>query len=219
VTGDLDTPIANAIAAAAPFSENSPVGEEIAYLREIGREGDPDSVRRGELFPNATLLTPAGTTTSVAAIRQGRPAVIIFFRGGWCPYCSLTLGVYRNRLREALTVRGVDLIAISPQTPEQTLLLQQTRDLDFSIVSDPGNKLARAIGILTHPADAVIQSYLTNGVDIAATNADGTAGLPMPTTVIINSDGLVEHVDVHPDYSARTEPKGIIHAVDHMLRQ
>jgi peroxiredoxin len=132
----------------------------------------------------------------------------------WCPFCNIALGAYQARLLPELTDRGVELLAVSPQKPNGSLSIREKHDLQFAVLSDPGNELARAAGILTAPSEEARAMQLELGLDLAEINADGTTRVPMPTTVILDPDGTVKWVDVHPDYSTRTEPDVILAALD-----
>jgi peroxiredoxin len=113
-----------------------------------------------------------------------------------------------------LARRGVALVAISPQTPDGSLSMQEKNELTFTVLSDPGNRVAKEIGILTAPSAEAHAAQLELGLDLSAVNADGTTGLPMPTTVIVDTDRVVRWVDVHPNYNTRSEPDQILAALD-----
>jgi peroxiredoxin len=111
---------------------------------------------------------------------------------------------------------GIGLVAISPMRPDGSLSMQQIHDLSFTVVSDPGNVIARGLGILTHPSDGAREAQLHLGLDLTIVNADGTVALPMPTVVVLDARHKVRWIDVHPDYSTRSEPKQIPEAIDHL---
>jgi peroxiredoxin len=139
--------------------------------------------------------------------------VLVFYRGAWCPFCNVTLRAYQELLLPELAARGVALIALSPQTPDGALSVQETNELAYAVLSDPGNQLAGALGILTETgADArAVQAQF--GIDVAATNADGTQTIPMPTVVVLDAAGTIRWIDIHPDYTTRTEPEEILKQV------
>jgi peroxiredoxin len=171
----------------------------------------------GTPMPDAKLLDVHGTATTLAEARWGQPAVVVFYRGAWCPYCNLTLRTYQQQLVPALAARDLSLIAISPQKPDGALTMQETSGLTFTVLSDPGNQIAGQLGILTMPADAVREAQAALGVDVAAGNADGTHTLPMPTVVLVDADGVIRWIDVHPNYATRTEVPQILEAVGSQL--
>ena len=186
-------------------------GADQAALDAAGIPGDVATP--GMPMPDGDLLDAHGQATSLGATRAGRPAVVVFYRGAWCPYCNLTLKAYQEQLTDELTARGATLIAVSPQRPDGSLTMQETNALTFPVLSDPGNQLATALGILTRPDPAVAAVQGRIGLDVGATNADGTNGLPMPTVVIVDATGIISWIDVHPNYTTRTEPATILAAL------
>jgi peroxiredoxin len=122
-----------------------------------------------------------------------------------------------DRLLDALPElrrRGFGLIAVSPQKPDESLTLQEKKELTFTVLSDPGNVLAARFGIVTTPSPDVIEAQLKLGLDLTQGNADGTTAIPMPTTVVIDADRIVRWIDVHPDYGARSEVSDILAAIN-----
>jgi alkyl hydroperoxide reductase subunit AhpC len=113
----------------------------------------------------------------------------------------------------ALAERGISLVAISPQTPDGSLSTKETKELTFTVLSDPGNQIAGQLGILTAPSGGTRAAQLQLGLDLTQVNADGTTGLPMPAVIIADADGTIGWIDVHPDYTTRTEPGQILQAV------
>ena len=85
------------------------------------------------------------------------------------------------------------------------------------MLSDPGNQLARQLGILTAPSDGARAAQMQLGLDLIQVNADGTTGLPMPTVLIADADGVIRWIDVHPDYSTRTEPGQVLQAISQTI--
>ncbi|WP_232661635.1 peroxiredoxin-like family protein [Pseudonocardia sp. TRM90224] len=176
--------------------------------------GTPDGVSRaGTPMPDAELLDAHGNPTSLTAARGGERAVVVFYRGAWCPYCNLALRTYQQVLLPQLQERGVTLIALSPQKPDGSLSMQETNELTFTVLSDPGNTIAGQLGILTSHSDDARAAQATLGLDVAGANADGTQNLPMPTVVIVEADGTIGWIDVRPNYATRTEPADIIAAL------
>jgi peroxiredoxin len=128
----------------------------------------------------------------------------------------VALAAYQQHLLPALTERGVRLAAVSPQAPDGSLSMQEKHDLGFTVLSDPGNGIARTLGILSQPSDEARAAQLELGLDLTAVNADGTTGVPMPTVAILDADHVLRWIDVHPDYSTRTEPAQVIRALDQL---
>jgi peroxiredoxin len=200
------------MAAQAP---NEIMGVFTREQAELAARGTPSGVAvTGAGLPDADLLDAHGIPTTLYRVTDGRPTVIVFYRGAWCPYCNLALSTYQAHLLPALTERRVTLIAVSPQRPDKSLSMQQKNDLAFPVVSDPGNTMARLLGVLSAPSAEARAAQLQLGLDLTTVNADGTTAVPMPTTVIVDADHIIRWIDVHPDYSTRSEPAAIIAALD-----
>ena len=184
---------------------------------ELAAGGVPAGIApTGTVLPDAELLGVHGAATTLYAVAGGGPAVLVFYRGAWCPYCNIALSAYQEQLLPQLTERGIRLIAISPQKPNGSLTMQQKNGLAFTVVSDPGNVIAGRLGILTRPSPEARAAQLQLGLDLTNVNADGTVTLPMPATVILDASHAVRWIDVHPDYTTRTEPWQVIGALDHV---
>jgi peroxiredoxin len=182
--------------------------------RDLAAASQPPAVAQsGTKLPDGQLLDVAGQPTTLAGTLAGKPAVIVFYRGGWCPYCNIALRTYQAQLVPALEERGISLIAVSPQTPDGSLSTKQAKELTFTVLSDPGNQIARQLGILTAPSDGARAAQLQLGLDLTKVNADGTTGLPMPTVLIADAAGVIRWIDVHRDYTTRTEPGQILQAI------
>jgi peroxiredoxin len=185
-----------------------------AEQRELAAAGRPaGTARPGDRMPDGELLDAAGKPTTLAETLGANPAVIVFYRGGWCPYCNISLRTYQAQLVPALAGRGIPLVAISPQTADESLSTQETKELTFSVLSDPGNQIAGQLGILTAPSEGVRAAQLQLGLDLTQVNADGTTGLPMPTVIVTDADGVIRWIDVHRDYTTATEPDQILQAI------
>jgi peroxiredoxin len=181
----------------------------------LDARGVPQNVAApGSMMPDGDLLDVHGAATSLARLRAGRPAVVVFYRGAWCPYCNIALRTYQAELVPALGQRGVELIAVSPQKPDGSLTSAQSNELTYSVASDPGNQIATALGILTEPSPDSVAAQTKLGLDLTEANADGGTALPMPTVVVIDAAGIIGWIDVHPNYTTRTEVPDILAAVD-----
>jgi peroxiredoxin len=181
----------------------------------LDARGVPQNVAApGSVMPDGDLLDVHGAPTSLARLRAGRPAVVVFYRGAWCPYCNIALRTYQAELVPALGQRGVELIAVSPQKPDGSLTSAQSNELTYSVASDPGNQIATALGILTEPSPDSVAAQFKLGLDLTDANADGGKALPMPTVVVTDAAGIIRWIDVHPNYTTRTEVPDILAAVD-----
>jgi peroxiredoxin len=208
----MTTPIADQVheMRSRADGENAFTREQAALAERVPSEVFP----LGAPMPDAQLLDVHGSATTLRAAIADRPAVVVLYRGAWCPYCNLTLRTYQQRLIPRLAERGAVLVAISPQKPDGSLSMQEKNELAFPVLSDRGNSIARALGALTQPSPEVLAAQREHGLDLTETNADSTVELPMPTVVIVDAAGTVRWLDIHPDYTTRSEPDAILRALD-----
>lgn len=180
-------------------------------IRDLLDQGVPaGAVTVGDTLEPFTLTDATGAPVSLDQLVEHGPAVIVFYRGGWCPYCNLALRTYQRELLPELAAFGARLVAISPQSPDQSLSTAEKAELEFTVLSDPGNRVAHRVGIVFQQADEVLEVQRTLGLDLAEVNAEGSTELPRPTVLIVDRDRTVRFVDVQPDYTARTEVADIL---------
>jgi peroxiredoxin len=172
-----------------------------------------EAVKAGDHLEAFTLDDATGTAVSLSQLVEAGPAVIVFYRGGWCPYCNLALRTYQRELLPELDAFGARLVAVSPQSPDQSLSTTEKAGLAFTVLSDPGSRVARSIGIAFQQADEVLAAQRQLGLDLAQVNAEGSTQLPRPTVLIVDQNRTVRFVDVQPDYTARTEVTDILAAL------
>lgn len=173
-----------------------------------------DAVKVGDTVPEADLVATDGAVTTLSDAIGDAPAVLVFYRGAWCPYCNIALQTYQRDLLPALTERGIGLVAISPQTPAGSEQAVQNGGLQFTVLSDPATVLIRQLGIVTEPSGDARKAHTQLGFDVADSNADSTGDIPFPTVLLVDADRVVRFADVHVDYTTRTEVSAILAAVD-----
>lgn len=174
------------------------------------------AVSVGDKVSPFTLLDATGQPRSLEELTTDGPAVVVFYRGGWCPYCNLALRAYERDLLPELQNFSARLVAISPETPDASLTTQEKDELTYTVLSDTGAELASALGITFTPSDAGIAAQRQLGLDIRTTRDDDETTLPMPTVLIIDPNHIVRFSDVHPDYTSRTEVSDILAALQQL---
>jgi peroxiredoxin len=137
---------------------------------------------------------------------------LTFFRGEWCPYCDMQLRALQKVLPE-IQAQGASLVAISPQSNEYSLSMEENGGLGYPLLSDVDNKVAKEFRI-SHELDQVLRdTYISIGKDVSQYNADGSFTLPLAATFVIGQDGtiLYSFIDCHP--GRRAEPVDILNAI------
>ena len=181
----------------------------IAELRAAGLERD--ALKPGEPAPNFTLPDATGKPVSLAARLREGPVVLAFYRGGWCPYCNLELRAWQRVLPE-LRALGAQLIAVSPESPDNSLSTQEKNALSFTVLTDERSTVARAYRLAFRLSPDLQALYQSRGRDLAEWN-DGDWTLPVPGTFVIGKNRRLVLVHVDADYRTRLEPATAIDAV------
>ncbi|MGW3999309.1 peroxiredoxin-like family protein [Amycolatopsis sp. NPDC004772] len=180
---------------------------EIAEVLEADRRRvATDFAEVGAKIEDFTLPGADGTSTSLGELVAEGPAVLVFYRGQWCPYCNLTLRTYQQELLPELAKSGARLAAISPQKPDGAV-----PDLAFPVLSDVGSTVARGLGLSYPVSDVVREAMKTLGTDLEEVN--GSWELVHPAVVVVGRDRMIRYIDVHPDFVTRTEPADILKAL------
>lgn len=183
-------------------------------IQDFLDEGVPsDVIAVGATLQSFTLSDATGAPTTLDQLVETGPAVIVFYRGGWCPHCNVALRTYQRELLPEMASSGARLVAISPQAPDQSLSTAEKAGLEFTVLSDPASRLAREIGIAFEQPHEVLDAHRKLGLDLAQVNTEGSTQLPRPTVLIVDKSRTVRFVDVRPDYTARTEVADILAAL------
>ena len=149
--------------------------------------------------------------SSTELLAKGR-VIICFFRGRWCPFCVGQLEAM-NLLVPEIQAAGASLIAISPQTVQQSFFMADQHKLRFSLLSDVGNEVARKFGLVYRVPEFQQAVYRRAFINLPLANGDESWELPIPATYIIDRDGTVLYASSNPDYTERPEPGEILATV------
>lgn len=180
---------------------------------ELANSGIADrSLKERDRAPNFTLPDATGQSVELQSLLKKGPVVISFYRGQWCPYCNLELRTLQQALPEFESL-GATLVAISPQTPDNSLSTQEKHELSFPVLSDVGNQVARQFGLVFQLPENIRAIYDAFGIDLQAHNGDDRFELPLPATYVMDRDGTIVLAFVEADYTQRLDPSEIVAAL------
>jgi peroxiredoxin len=188
-----------------------------AGIDSVRQSGILDSaVQTGQKAPDFTLVNAAGQKVTLSQQLKKGPVVLVWYRGGWCPYCNKTLSTLQEYLPE-FTKRGATLIAITPEVPDSSLSTKERKHLEFEILSDVGNKVGQQYHVVFTLATEVGKMYKAGGW-LEKYNGDSTNTLPLAATYVIDKNGMVTYSFLDADYRKRAEPEAIIGALDRIKK-
>ena len=167
--------------------------------------------------PNVELRTPSGEAESLDAIIAGKPTVLIFYRGGWCPYCNTPLKEL-NDIESNLSELGYQIIAISPDAPEQLAATVDKTEVAYQLYSDSKLAASDAFGITFTLDQKTLDKYKKYKIDLGvASGGDNVDRLPVPAVFILTSEGKISFQYVSPDYRSRIPGKLLLTAAQTSL--
>ena len=181
---------------------------ETEALRASGIEDR--ALKPGLFAPDFMLPDPNGRLFRLHSLLSRGPVVLVFYRGGWCPYCNLHLRGFQRALPE-LEKFGARVVAVSPQLPDNSLTTQEKNQLTFLVLSDVGNKVASRFGIVYQLSEQLQELYRQFGHPLDVFNGpDGEQHLPLPATFLIGRDGRIRLTHVDADYTHRLDPDDVV---------
>lgn len=174
---------------------------------------NPLKVSVGDKAPEFDLPNALGNIVSLQEYIKKGPVVITFYRGNWCPYCNLALNTYQRILLE-IKALGANLIAISPQNPDSSLNMQEKHALEFEVLSDDKNEVAKQYTTIIKNALEAVDEAKKLGIDFYDFYDDKSRDIPVPAVFIIDTDGTIVYAKSEGgDYSLRVEPQDILDAL------
>jgi len=193
---------------AQQMSENAPpevletMGAEIGKLAESGIMNA--ALKVGDKAPDFEFEDSNGNTVDLNALIENGPVVVSFNRGNWCPFCNIEFKHLQNTLNEIKSA-GANLVVISPQLQEKSAELIGQNGLDYPVLFDKGNEVAKKFGIAFTLAESLRPIHKAFGMDIPAHNGDESFELPIPATYVINSNQEIIFASVNPNWMERAE--------------
>ena len=167
----------------------------------------------GEHAPAFALPDQHGRIVRLSERLAHGPVVLLFVRGGWCPFCTLTLRAYQKAL-PAIEAAGAELLAITPQPADSCSAVAERDLLAFPVLSDQGNRIADDYGVAYDLAPALRGLYARLGHDLPRLNRTGDWRVPLPATFIVGVDGDVVRAHVEPVAHRRLEPVDVVRSLN-----
>ncbi len=197
-------------ASKVPSERGAIMQSSIDNIRESGLEDNAPKV--GDTLPDTKLVDVNGKEVVLSDLRGEKKAVITFYRGGWCPYCNLQLHYYQEALPQMKEL-GAELIAISPEMPDNSLSTSQKNNLEFAVLSDHQNHYARQLGLVFTLEPELVEVYKSFGINLEKVNGDDKWELPLSATFVVDKDGKVLYRFVEADYKKRAAVADILKAL------
>lgn len=165
----------------------------------------------GQAIPAIPLVTAEGTSFDLKAAAKEQPLIIIFYRGGWCPYCNTHLGQLQE-IEPKLRELGYRIIAISPDRPEKISESMESGKMTYTLLSDSTMEASKAFGIAFEVEAPMLKKLDSYNIDIEAASGEKHHLLPVPSVFIAGTDGIIDFSYSNPDYKTRLAPDVLLAA-------
>ena len=172
----------------------------------------------GAKVPAALVKTMDGAELDLAAAVAGKPTLLVFYRGSWCPYCNKHLAALAELEPELLKL-GYQILAVSPDDPAGLATMTEKNHLSYRLLSDRKMQAAGALGLAFRVNAATVEKYQGWKIDLAPVPGEPAARwLPVPAAYLIAADGTIRFVHANPDYKVRLAAADLLAAAKNALR-
>jgi peroxiredoxin len=156
----------------------------------------------GAPAPTFAAETAHGTLRTFSPHDYRKPTVVIFYRGGWCPYCNAQLSDLHS-VEPKLRKIGFEIVFLSTDQPKLLYASLKATDIHYTLLSDSHLAAAQAFHVAYHVDDATLAKMRDYGIDLEATTGTSLHELPVPSVFIIDTTGIIRYVYSNPDYTVR----------------
>ena len=185
------------------FALYFPARAEIAASAESAKP-----LAKGSAVPDVSLKTIEGKEFSLKKETADKLTVMIFYRGGWCPYCNRHLADVQ-KAQDDLAKLGYQVLAVSPDGAAELKATTDKEHLTYTLLSDADLKATEAFGLGFKLADDTVEKYKNYGIKLTA-KKDEKFVLPVPAVFLIGKDGKVAFTHYDPDYKKRLSAEELL---------
>ena len=169
------------------------------FWRRNERNRIPAILRPGNSLAKFRAVDERGQSLNSEDI-TGTPAVLIFVRGSWCPFCTAQVEQLTNYYKEIIGL-GARLILVTPKPLETTRRVADFFKVDFEFWLDESLTIADTLGI--RDISAVPDDFQTEyGGDTV-----------WPTSIIVDAKGIIRYTELSRHVIDRPDPKNLLKAL------
>ena len=165
----------------------------------------------GQKIPAISLPTVDADRLALREEAKKNPLVLIFYRGGWCPYCNEHLG-HLQEMEGDLKKMGYRILAVSPDRPEKLAESLKAGKLSYTLLSDSDMKAATAFGLAFEVGAPMLEKLASYHIDLEEASGQKHHQLPVPAVFLVGTDGVIDFVYANPDYTTRLAPEILLAA-------
>lgn len=168
-------------------------------------------VEVGARAPDVMLRQADGQKARLHGLTAEQPAILVFYRGGWCPYCNRHLSAL-GEVELELKGLGYRIHAVSPDRPEKVAEAAKGADFDYTLYSDASAEAAKAFGLAFQVDAATYEKLLGYGIDLESASGQDHHLLPVPAVFIIDREARIRFRYFNADYKERLSAEELLQA-------
>ena len=165
-------------------------------------------LREGDTAPEFELPDALGRTVRLTDLLKQGPVIVSFYRGQWCPFCNLELRGLQRALVE-IDAAGASLVAISPNTPDVSRETVEKLELEFPVLSDRDNLVAKQFNLVYEMTEENVDMYMAIDRDVGEMNGTGKWELPIPATYVVDGERTIRYAFIDLNHRRRAEPSEV----------
>jgi peroxiredoxin len=178
---------------------------------------DTNPIKSGKVPSGLSLISLSGEKTSLDDLIHSKPTILIFYRGGWCPYCNAHLA-HLQSIAGKLNEIGYQIIAISPDQAADLAATVQKHSLSYSLFTDSGMNVSKAFG-LAYQVDSKTLTMMSGfGIDLPTRTGLHPALLPVPAAYVLDTSGNIHYAYANPDYKTRVDASELLAEAEKALK-
>ncbi len=193
----------------APEDRVATFQKGIDLVRATGIEESAKQV--GDMAVDGQLKDWKGNTITLSELWKQGPVVLMWYRGGWCPYCNIQLRAMQQNL-DKIEGAGAKLVVLTPELPEKAKETAEANDLNIVALHDANLELAKKYGIVFDLPAPIAPMYRDSG-RLKEFNGNDELQLPLSATYVVDQSGKITYAFLDADYKKRAEPSDVITAV------
>ncbi|MFU8812444.1 MAG: peroxiredoxin-like family protein [Balneolaceae bacterium] len=180
-------------------------------------EADVNPLKLGDYVPNISLQGPFGHEENLAELAS-KKSLFVFYRGGWCPFCTSELNELIG-IEDELYRLGIHIVAISPDQPEYLRQSLEDQRIGYKLLSDSRMQAARMFGVAFRVDDREVENMRRNGMDIQARSGHDHNLLPAPSVFLTNDVGEVVFSFTKADHRDKIDQEMLMAAAHELVNK
>jgi peroxiredoxin len=170
----------------------------------------------GQKVPDLPAVSLDGATVRLSSFYAKGPILLVFYRGGWCPYCNTEIHSL-TAAYPAFQKRGVTPVALSVDKPEAEAKMKATYSIPFPVLSDTSAELIKAFHLVNHVDGAMAEKMKGFGVDLEAYSGQTHHVIAIPALFLVDRSGVVRWAHSDPEFTVRPTMEQVLAAIDSTL--